>query len=104
MQTGLFGDMGTKQEQIDSPPLTAILEPLQRKKTTTSSETPLVPSWLLIVLEYIPGKVTDTLDRLIALYRLSHSRHPKRKTWQIGKGMTGSVEILFEAFPYERSD
>ncbi|KAJ7594236.1 hypothetical protein C8J56DRAFT_1002181 [Mycena floridula] len=50
---------------------------------------------LSIVLEYIPGKITDTLDRLIALYRpdsvVVGTRG--RRAWQmgIGKGTMGSV-------------
>ncbi|KAK7450608.1 hypothetical protein VKT23_012918 [Stygiomarasmius scandens] len=48
---------------------------------------------LSIILEYIPGKVTETLDRLIALYRpdsvIVGTRG--RKAWQIGKGAMGSV-------------
>ncbi|THU93353.1 hypothetical protein K435DRAFT_670381 [Dendrothele bispora CBS 962.96] len=50
---------------------------------------------LSIILEYIPGKVTQTLDRLIALYRpdsvIVGTRG--RKAWQIGtlKGAMGSV-------------
>lgn len=47
-----------------------------------------------IILEYIAGKVTDTLDRLIALYRpdsvIVGTRG--RKLWQMGlKGTMGSV-------------
>jgi nucleotide-binding universal stress UspA family protein len=50
---------------------------------------------LSIILEYIAGKVTDTLDRLIALYRpdsvVVGTRG--RRAWQvgIGKGTMGSV-------------
>ncbi|KAF9254774.1 hypothetical protein L218DRAFT_912977 [Marasmius fiardii PR-910] len=49
---------------------------------------------LSIILEYIAGKVTDTLDRLIVLYRpdsvIVGTRG--RKLWQIGlKGTMGSV-------------
>jgi hypothetical protein len=69
---------------------------------------------LSIVLEYVPGKVTDTLDRLIALYRCDYFPRffffqytlihdvlsspdsvivgiSERKAWQIGKGAMGSV-------------
>ena len=46
------------------------------------------PDQLSLVLEYVPGKITDTLDRLIALYRpdsvVVGTRG--RKTWQ-GMGM-----------------
>ncbi|KAF9071306.1 hypothetical protein BDP27DRAFT_1219224 [Rhodocollybia butyracea] len=50
---------------------------------------------LSIILEYIAGKVTDTLDRLIALYKpdsvVVGTRG--RRAWQvgIGKGTMGSV-------------
>jgi len=50
---------------------------------------------LSIIMEYIAGKVTDTLDRLIALYKpdsvVVGTRG--RKAWQvgIGKGAMGSV-------------
>ncbi|KAK0432137.1 hypothetical protein EV421DRAFT_1893203 [Armillaria borealis] len=47
-----------------------------------------------LILEYVPGRITDTLDRLIALYRpdsvVVGTRG--RKAWQnIGKGPMGSV-------------
>ncbi|KAG7447271.1 uncharacterized protein BT62DRAFT_1018820 [Guyanagaster necrorhizus] len=49
---------------------------------------------LSLILEYVPGRITDTLDRLIALYRpdsvVVGTRG--RKAWQnIGKGPMGSV-------------
>ncbi|KAJ6616747.1 hypothetical protein B0H10DRAFT_2164584 [Mycena sp. CBHHK59/15] len=52
---------------------------------------------LSLILEYIPGKITDTLDRLIALYRPDSIVVGTRgkKAWQgmtmMGKGGIGSV-------------
>src|SRR5262249_5284440 len=61
-----------------------------------NSLTRLLKSFLLqlsIILEYIPGRITGTLDRLIALYRPDSVVVGRRgrRTWQtIGIGM-GSV-------------
>jgi nucleotide-binding universal stress UspA family protein len=58
---------------------------------------------LSLILEYIPGRITDTLDRLIALYRpdsvVVGTRG--RRTWQtmgVGFGM-GSVSQYVSLFP-----
>jgi len=51
------------------------------------------PQQLSLILEYIPGKITDTLDRLIALYRpdsvVVGTRG--RRPWVMGIGGIGSV-------------
>lgn len=42
------------------------------RKVSTSFIFPMylmIYSQLSLILEYVPGKITDTLDRLIALYR-----------------------------------
>jgi hypothetical protein len=52
-----------------------------------------IPQQLSLILEYIPGKITDTLDRLIALYRpdsvVVGTRG--RRPWVRGIGGIGSV-------------